>query len=417
MPLLRPSVFLSSRAARLIGGAALSLLGLIAAIQGRAGDHSPAAQPGLAHSRPEQGRAVETAAGFMVAYQQKIPGSKVAMEMEPIPGGTSTIGSPRAETGRKPDEGPQFAVKIDPFWIGKYEVTWAEYQQFMQLCDVFSRFNELGIRQVTEQNQVDAITAPSKLYDPSFTFQSGEDPRLPAVSMSQYAAKQFTKWLSLLTGTFYRLPTEAEWEHACRAGTSTAYSFGNDPAQLDQYAWYTDNSDWEAHPVGQKRPNPWGLYDMHGNVEEWVLDQYDARWYAGLKGRSITAAEAILWPTQLYPRVLRGGSWDDEPSACRSASRGQSDDDQWRGYDPNEPKSPWWFASDASQDVGFRIVRPLEPPPRDQWSKYWDADLEEIRRVADFRIDEEGRGQRGLVDPTLPQAIKQLSEASNPRQP
>ncbi len=372
----------------------------------------PAEKPRIVALPPEDARSVKTDAGHMVAYEQVIPGSTIAMAMQPIPGGKTHIGSPASEADRNEAEGPTFQVEVSPFWIGKYEVTWAEYQEFMDLCDVFDQFNDLGIRQVTEQNAVDAITAPSQLYDPSFTYQSGEDPQLPAVSMSQYSAKQFTKWLSLLTGQFYRLPTEAEWEHACRAGATTAYSFGDDPAQLGEHAWYTDNSDWEAHPVGQKRPNAWGLYDMHGNVAEWVLDQYDAHWYATLGASGVSAEKAIHWPTQLFPRVLRGGSWDDEPLSCRSAARGQSDDDEWRSYDPNSPKSPWWFASDESQDVGFRIVRPLVPPPREMWSKYWDADVEVIKRVTKFRIDKEGRGERGIVDPALPKAIENLQKGA-----
>ena len=368
------------------------------------------AELGFAATKPAEGNAVKIAKGFLVNYSQAIPGSNVRFEMLPIPAGKATIGSPNSEADRTADEGPTFQVEVEPFWMGKYEVTWAEYQEFMKLCDIFEKFNDLKIRQVTKDNEVDAITAPSKLYDPSFTYQSGEDPDLPAVSMSQFAAKQYTKWLSLLTGQFYRLPTEAEWEYACRAGTTTAYSFGDDPSQLDDYAWHTDNSDWESHPVGQKKPNPWGLYDMHGNVAEWVLDEFDAQHYASFAGKLVPARKTIRWPTVLFPRVLRGGSWDHEIKDCRSAARIQSNDDEWRSYDPNSPQSPWWFASDESQVVGFRIVRPSVPPPKSEWNKYWDADLEEIARVATQRIEQEGRGERGLVDPDLPKAIKQLQD-------
>ena len=117
----------------------------------------------------------------------------------------------------------------------------------------------------------------------------------------------------------------------------------------------------------------------------------------------------INWPTKLFPRVLRGGSWSTESTAdCRSAVRLQSDDDAWRSYDPNAPQSPWWFASDEGQTVGFRMVRPAVPPPRSEWEKYWEADLPQISKHVDRRIDDEGRGERGIVDPQLPKAIEQL---------
>ena len=162
-------------------------------------------------------------------YSQTIPGTQVVFEMLPVPAGKFLLGSPEDEYGRNPDEGPRVEIHLMPFWIGKCEVTWNEYLEFMNLTNVFEKFDDQGIRAVTEANQIDAITSPSKLYEPSFTFETGDDPRQPAVSMSQYAAKQYTKWLSLLTGDFYRLPTEAEWEYACRAGTTTAYYFGDDP--------------------------------------------------------------------------------------------------------------------------------------------------------------------------------------------
>ena len=351
--------------------------------------------------------------GDQQAYTQTIPGSEVTFDMVPIPGGEFQIGSPASEAGRKEDEGPQVTVRVEPFWMGKHEITWAEYKEFMKLVNVFEEFDDQGIRQITEENQVDAVTAPSSLYEPSFTFETGDDPDQPAVSMSQYAAKQYTKWLSLLTGTFYRLPTEAEWEYACRAGATTAYSYGDDPAQLTQYAWYYEQAeeDYITSKVGQHKPNKWGLHDMHGNVAEWVLDQYDAGHYAKHAGRTVTAEEFINWPTKLFPRVLRGGSWfTEEPEDCRSAARLPTHDDDWRGNDPNTPMSPWWFASDEGQAVGFRLVRPAKTPPREEWAKYWEADLEQIQEHVDRRIDKEGRGNRGLVDPKLPAAIQQLNK-------
>jgi formylglycine-generating enzyme required for sulfatase activity len=371
---------------------------------------------GLASSAPAtppEGSGKPAPTGDMAAYRRTIPGTDVTFDMVPIRGGAFRIGSPPDEPGRSEDEGPQIQIAVAPFWMGRCEVTWAEYRQYMNLAATFEEFDDRGLRQLEDKHAVDAITAPSKLYDSSFTYAPGDGPRQPAVTMSQYAAKQYTKWLSLLTGEFYRLPTEAEWEYACRAGTATAYSFGDDPAKLGEYAWYYDNSEDATHDVGGKKPNPWGLYDMHGNASEWTLDEYRADWYGTLAAKGqppVDAAQALCWPTRLYPRVLRGGSWWVDPEFCRSASRRPSSDDDWRAYDPNSPQSPWWFASDESQDVGFRLVRPLAPPPRSEWSKYWDADLAEIQEVADHRIDDEGRGERGKVDPELPAAIKSLEQ-------
>ncbi len=344
-------------------------------------------------------------------YTLAIPGSDVEFEMVAVPAGEFLMGSSPDESGCQDDEAPQVRVKVPAFWMGKYEVTWSEYHEFMKLCNVFDKLNEQGIRQITEENQVDAITAPSKLYDPGYTYETGDDPRQPAVSMSQYAAKQYTKWLSLLTGEFYRLPTEAEWEYACRAGTTTAFSFGNDPKLLPEYAWVYENAeeDYATAKVGQLQPNPWGLHNMHGNVSEWVLDQHDADHYAQFAGQTVDASEIVNWPTKLYPRVLRGGSWYTEEAAeCRSATRIKSDDDEWRSNDPQIPQSPWWFASEEGQTVGFRIVRPATSPPRAEWNKFWEADLEQIQNHVDRRIDKEGRGERGIVDSQLPQAIEQL---------
>jgi formylglycine-generating enzyme required for sulfatase activity len=366
--------------------------------------------PSFVTAKPDEGIAIPVEGGFLVTYTERIPGSDITFKMVPIPGGTFTMGSPATEADRRDDEGPQVVIEVPPKWVSEHEITWAEYKQYMELNDVFEKFGEQNIRPITDANRVDAITAPSKLYEPSFTYGAGEEPNQPAVSMSQYAAKQYTKWLSLLTGEFYRLPTEAEWEYAARAGTTTAYNFGDDPTEISDHAWHYEISDDLTHAVGEKPASAFGLHDMHGNVAEWVLDAYDPAWYAKLAARPqpVPAAEAVNWPTKLYPRVVRGGSWLDDPPALRSAARLATNDEELRGYDPNTPKSPWWFASDAGQGIGFRIVRPWPAPPDSQRGKYWEADIAEIERVVNHRIDEEGRGERGVVDPDLPAAIEKL---------
>ncbi len=358
--------------------------------------------------RIESKDADKSSAIYGKPYSEQIPGTETEFVMLPIPGGEFVMGSPEDEPHRSESEGPTVLVRVEPFWMGEHEVTWEEYQHFMRLCNIFEKFNDKQIRLLNKENQIDAITAPSKLYEPGFTYETGDDPQQPAVSMSQYAAKQYTKWLSLTTGTFYRLPTEAEWEYACRAGTYTAYSFGEDADKLDEHAWHYGNCDeGVTGKVGQKKPNAWGLYDMHGNVAEWVLDQFHEEGYAKFAGKQVAASEMIAWPTELYPRVVRGGSWDSEPEYCRCASRVGSSE-EWKSYDPNVPHSPWWFASEEGQTVGFRLVRPQAPPPRDQWNRYWDADVEEITRAVNRRIDKEGRGERGWADPGLPAAAKNL---------
>lgn len=367
---------------------------------------------GLVKERPESGPFVETDMGFMVPYTEKIPGTDIEYEMIPVPGGVFKMGSPEDEVGRVKDEGPQVAIKIDPFWIGKTEVTWAEYGHFMKMHDLFKGFETAGKRGIDDDNQVDVITAPSNLYDPTFTFSAGDGPNQPAVTMTQYAAKQYTKWLSLLNDEFYRLPSEAEWEYACRAGTTTAYSFGDDASVLGEYAWFSDNSDDKRHDVAQKKPNPWGLYDMHGGAAEWVLDEHTRNYEPLAEAAKKTDAplkgdEAVQWPEIVYPRVVRGGSWEMEPEELRSAARLGSDDENWKDKDPNVPLSPWWFTTTPATGVGMRLVRPLRTPDsREAQEKYWEADHEDIELDVEWRIDNEGRGARGVVDESLPDAIK-----------
>ena len=366
---------------------------------------------GIVVEKPADGPFVKTERGYMVPYEAVIPGTEVTYKMIPIAGGIGTVGSPKDEADRLASEGPQFEVEIKPFWMGQYEVTWAEYKSYMAMHDIFKGFQTHKLRPFTEDKNSLIISAPSNLYDTSFTYRNGEEPELPAVSMSQYAAKQYTKWLSLMSERFYRLPTEAEWEYACRAGTKTAFHFGDDPADLDDYGWHYGNSNETTHHVGQKKPNPWGLYDMYGNACEWVLDGMLEDGYAQFGGKRVSTADALVKTKKLFPRVVRGGYYDLDPQDCRSASRLASSDDEWRGEDPNIPLSPWWFTSGPALGVGMRLVRPLEDSmPLKEKEEFWKADVQIVIDDVNFRIDEEGRGARGFVDKLLPKAILELRE-------
>ena len=348
--------------------------------------------PGLAVAAPPDVRSVETPDGFMVEYAQSIPATSIVFRMVPVPAGQFLMGSPDEEAGRSSNEGPRFRVSVQPFWIGKCEVRWVEYKQFMSLYAITKRQQSHQLRQPDLFN-VDAFTIPTPLYDPSFTYALGEEPNQPAVTMTQYAAKQYTKWLSGVTGHFFRLPTEAEWEYACRAGTSGPFSCP--PEELPDHAWYYDNSDDEYHAVGTKQPNAWGLHDMHGNVAEFVLDGLTAS-YAAREGSVISAMTAIAWPTEKFGRVIRGGCWESDAEDLRCAARQATAD--WRTEDPNIPKSPWWFTDEQAQGVGFRVVRPLVAPPPAERARFWDPQLESLRRDIKNRVDE-GRGAVGVTQP------------------
>ena len=311
----------------------------------------------------------EAAESDMKAYTNTIAGTRVSFAMVPIPGGEFVMGSPDTEPGRKPDEGPQHKVKISSFWMGQCQVTWNEYELFMY-PDEERRTRGTIPTDAAGDKLADAVTHPSKPYV-EMSFGMGKD-GFPAISMTQHGANKYCQWLSAKTGQFYRLPTEAEWEYAARAGTTTAYFFGDDKSKLGEYGWFEQNSDFKYQKVGKKKPNPWGLYDICGNVVEWVLDQYDPDFY---KQCASNGGTVDPWnkATKPYPISVRGGSWDDEATMCRSAAR-RGSDRSWKMQDPQLPKSVWYF-SDA-QFVGFRIVRPLKVPPPEQMQKYWTSGVE-----------------------------------------
>ncbi len=310
----------------------------------------------------------------MQPYTQAISGTDVKFDLVPIPGGKFLMGSPEDEKHRKKDEGPQHRVQIEPFWMGKHEVTWDEYDIWSFNLDI-QRRKVLKLKATPKDKIADAITRPTKPYS-DMTFDMGHD-GFPAICMTQLAAKTYCTWLSAKTGYFYRLPTEAEWEYACRAGTTTAYSFGDDPDELENYGWFYDNADEGYHKVGQKKPNPWGLHDMHGNVAEWVLDQHIPDFYSKF-AKDKVAKSPLAVPTTLFPRVVRGGSWDDDPELLRSAARVYSGP-EWKEQDPQLPQSIWYH-TDALH-VGFRVMRPLRVPSEEEQKKLKLVPLAEEQKV------------------------------------
>ena len=274
-------------------------------------------------------------------YDQAVAGTAVSIKLTPIPAGSFTMGSSEKEKGHETDESPIKKVQIDAFWMANYETTFDQYDYFMD-------------EEKDGAPKPDAITRPSPPYI-DFTLGMGKQGGFPANSMSQYGALMFCKWLYKKTGIFFRLPTEAEWEYACRAGTETAYPFGKDTKLLKEYAWFMKNSNETYHKVGLLKPNTWGLYDMLGNVMEWTLDEYHSDYF-----KTISDNNPSVSPTS--PRVsktVRGGCYLDKDVDLRPANRWKSDP-IWNRRDPQIPKSKWWNAD--APFVGFRIIRPLKQP-------------------------------------------------------
>ncbi len=222
-------------------------------------------------------------------------------EMVDIPAGKFNMGSNEHE-----NEKPIHEVIVPAFQIGKYPVTQAQYQAVMG-------------------------NNPSRF--------SG-NPQNPVESVTWFNAQAFCEKLSQLTGKNYRLPTETEWEYACRAGTETLFSFGDDRDKLGDYAWFDGNSNNTTHPVGEKQPNPWEIYDMHGNVWEWCADQHHENYVN--KPDNIRENGSLAWRdnniTNASSIIRRGGSWCRDPLVCSSAYRGRS------------------VAEICNHDIGFRVV-------------------------------------------------------------
>ncbi len=296
------------------------------------------------------------------SYRGTAPESGAPYEMVAIEGGVFTMGSPKDEADRRDNE-PQRKVALSSFWMGRHEVTWALYLPFADAARRQpARYLNGAPREAPAERLLDWISSPTQYYA-SPDFGMGLDGDFPAVGMTQHAANKFCQWLSLQTGHFYRLPTEAEWEYACRAGTTGPYSCP--AAELEAHAVVDPELARAGYEqVGTKKPNPWGLHDMHGNVWEWCLDGYTS----AFSWRP--AADPWIRAKQRYPRVVRGGSWYDPPAEARSARRLFSHPD-WNLQDPQDPQSLWWLV-DASW-LGFRIVRPLAIPDEDDMFEAWNT--------------------------------------------
>ena len=300
------------------------------------------------------------------SYTETVPAAGASLRMVAIPGGTFLMGSPAEEPHRKPDEGPQHKVSISPFWISETEIPWELYTAFMENGRPRAKDGQL-LEEQPDDELWDSVTQPTAPYAAmNLGMGHGYEHGLPAISMSHHAASKFCEWLSAQTGHYSRLPTEAEWEYACRAGSAGAYSYGNGEASLDQYAWYWNNSNDRYQKTGSKKPNKWGLRDMHGNVAEWVLDSYVPDAYGKRSGLP-TKDPLVIIPGA--PHIVRGGSWEDDPDSLRSAAR-RASTPAWNRQDPQNPKSIWYLTDGGM--IGFRVVRPMNIPDIMTMHRLWN---------------------------------------------
>jgi formylglycine-generating enzyme required for sulfatase activity len=238
-------------------------------------------------------------------YSETIPGTTVAIDMVALPAGEF-----------KPAKGDAAPVKIKPLFVSKCEITWDAFDIFAFQLDMSDKDKAAG---------VDAKSRPSRPYGaPDHGYGHHN---YPAIHITRYAAEQYCQWLSKKTGKTYRLPTEAEWTYAARAGGDGKVE------DLDKVAWYWDNADDKTHPVGKKAPNAWGLYDMLGNVAEYVTIPDE--------------------PKDAKPTAC-GGSYDEKAENVSVEAR-KTQDPTWNSTDPQNPKSKWWLSDGPF--VGFRIVR------------------------------------------------------------
>jgi formylglycine-generating enzyme required for sulfatase activity len=302
------------------------------------------------------------------SFTEKIPKSSIAFNMIAIPGGTFKMGSPAEEPFRKDDEGPVREVELSPFFMAEVEVTWDEYLAFYAQTSAEGRSTDTeGLRRgMKAASDVDAISGATPPYgQPDQGWGMGQR---PAISFSYHAAETYCKWLSQVTGKTYRLPTEAEWEYACRAGTTGPYFFNGDPKKFEKtglkaklskndttvintYIVYKENSPSKTQTPDFVKANTFGLKNMPGNVAEFCLDWYQPDAYSKYPDGILKDPKG---PESGEEHVIRGGTFMNPAGLLRSAARDYTRTEAWLRTDPQMPKSIWWY-SDCF-NVGFRVV-------------------------------------------------------------
>lgn len=279
-----------------------------------------------------------------------IPGGKAEFSLSYIPAGQLNI---------KSADGKSLDIELDAFWIGTREVTYDEFIQFQ-----YRRNDNNSSNWKDGKYSADAVTRPTPQYM-DYTWGMGTLGGVPAVAMTQQGALRYCQWLYQKTGQFYRLPTEAEWEYACRAGSKGPEPEGVTESNLGDYAWHYDNSTEKYHPTGQKKANAWGLFDMLGNVAEWTADAYVDDYFGE---SSKNPKNPWYKPAAKYPHTIRGGSFDDNPEDCSCSKRVKSLASLQK-RDPQIPRSRWWNTD--SSWLGFRIVRPIKQPTAAEVEAYF----------------------------------------------
>lgn len=381
-------------------------------------DASQASNLGIAFERPSSGRFVPIDGHFLVSYTQTIPDSTISFEMIPIPGGQLRIPVDERSGDTSPltgdEQRSQIVVEIPPFWMAKYETGWGAYAEFMDMHDTFRHVQHHGGPNLDEL-EIDpvTVTAPTTIYDLTYRLEFATSPLQPASTMSQFAARQYTKWLSQIVPGVYRLPTEAEWTYAALAGAAPSEfenmteaeirSFANALGPVDEHGFLLDEEDYRGtSSSGERRANDWGLHDMQGNVAEWVIDSGGKSITQRLKPGRYSLEESIGWaPSTRLGHLACGGSWVDEPQDCKPLSRKASNKDWWQ-IDPRLPNSPWWIGSgdDLDRGIGFRIIRPYNPGKPTSFAKYWEPDSRELARDVKISIDD-GIGITAQMSPML----------------
>ena len=300
------------------------------------------------------------------SFTEKIPNSSVSFRMIAIPGGSYKMGSPDGEPLRKADEGPVKKVEISQFYMAQVEVTWDEYLAFYVQTAAEGRTTDTEGLRSKQSLETDAISGATPPYgQPDQGWGLGQR---PAISFTFHAAETYCKWLSSVTGKKYRLPTEAEWEYACRAGQETPYFFPGDPlkfekkgiraklskndtAVINSFVIYSANSHSRTQTPDMVRVNNFGLKNMSGNVAEFCSDWYQPDAYANYPSGILKDPKG---PESGEEHVVRGGSYLDMAGSVRSAARSFTRTVDWLKTDPQIPKSIWWY-SDCF-NVGFRVV-------------------------------------------------------------